>query len=122
MLQSGADAAALAGIQAIRRGETVVQATPLIQQIVAANDTSANAYVSSAILSTDGATLCVTVPTTIMAITGTTSLAIAVQACSSTYLDTYEIALAMDNSYLMINSAHPAARPRCNMRSRPRSH
>lgn len=109
MLQSGVDAAALAGIQAIRRGETVMQATPLLQQVIAANDTNASAYLSSATLSSDGTTLCVsaksTVPTTIMAITNLSSIAIGVQACSAMQLDTYEIALAMDNSASMANSA-----------------
>ena len=109
MLQSGVDAAALAGILQIRKGETLVQVTPLVNQVVAANDVSTAAYVSSITLSADGTTLCVAAksntPTTLMAISGFTSLAIGVNACSSMRLDTYEIAFAMDNSASMANSA-----------------
>ena len=110
MLQSGVDAAALAGILEIRKGETVVQVTPIVNQIVAANDTNPVAYVSNINLSSNGTTLCVSakksnVPTTIMAIGGYTSLAIGVTACSAMRLDTYEIAFAMDNSASMANSA-----------------
>ena len=109
MLQSGVDAAALTGILQIRKGETVAQVTPLVQQVVAANDTNAAAYVSSLNLSQDGTTLCVqaksNVPTSIMAISGYQSIAIGVSACSAMRLDTYEIAFAMDNSASMANSA-----------------
>ena len=109
MLQSGVDAAALAGILEIRKGETVVQVTPLVNQIVAVNDSSTAAYVSSITLSSNGTTLCVSAksntPTTLMAIGGYTSLAVGVTACSAMRLDTYEIAFAMDNSESMSNSA-----------------
>lgn len=108
-LQQGTDAGALAGIQAVRKGQALSDAATLVKQIVTTNDASPNASVTNVNLSADGTTLCVksqsSINTSIMGVVGYKTMSVSAYACSAMRLDTYEIALAMDNSASMSNSA-----------------
>lgn len=108
-LQQGADAAALAGLQSVHKGVILNDAQGLIQQVLRTNDNNPSATVTKVSLSADGSTLCVTAAsvtkTTLMAIGGIPSINIGAYACSKTQIDTFEIALAIDNSGSMNNSA-----------------
>ena len=108
-LQKGTDAAALAGIKAIRQGTVLTDSGPLMTAMVQTNDLNPTAQIKTATLSTDGSTLCVTstatVTTSFMQIVNMPTISVGAQACAKLNLDSYEIAFAFDNSGSMADSA-----------------
>jgi Flp pilus assembly protein TadG len=108
-LQIGTDAAAIAGIRAVRQGLDVATATTMMTSIIQANDLNPAAHATNATLSANGTTLCVygtsQVTTSFMGLAGIKTIPVGANACSTMNIDTFEIAFAIDNSGSMANSA-----------------
>ncbi|WP_158808174.1 TadE/TadG family type IV pilus assembly protein [Beijerinckia sp. L45] len=108
-LQIGTDAAAIAGIRAVRQGVSVATATTVMTAVIQADDLNPAAHASNATLSTDGTTLCVDstsqITTAFMAMAGFKTIPVGAHACSAMNIDTFEIAFAIDNSGSMNDSA-----------------
>lgn len=108
-LQVGTDAAAIAGIRAIRGGASTAAAMTVMTSVIQANDLNPAAQAVRATLSNDSTTLCVDstsqVSTAFMSMAGIRTVPVGAHACSAMNIDTFEIAFAIDNSGSMANSA-----------------
>ena len=109
-LQIGTDAAALSALVAARQNASSATITNVLTSIVQSDDPNAAATVKGYTFSSDRSTLCVDtvsqIGTQIMQIANVRTIPVSAHACAEMNLDTYEIAIAIDNSGSMSNSAN----------------
>jgi Flp pilus assembly protein TadG len=109
-LQIGTDAAAIAGIRAVRQGVSLASAGTVMTAVIQANDLNPNAHIVNTTLSSDGTTICIDtasqIATSVMQLALIKTVAVGAHACSKMNIDTFEVAFAIDNSGSMANSAN----------------